>query len=115
MGGLLPPAERRSGALLGVYAVLSLVLLVTGERLPQSALRGVGAAMFAPLDRVVLSLDRLSAAWRENQRLHQQVAALELENRRLRDAAVENQHLREQLALPAYRALTLKPVEVLAL
>jgi len=115
MAGLLPPADRRSGVLLGLYATLSLVLLVTGERLPQSALRGVGAAMFAPLDRVVLSLDRLSAAWRENQRLHQRVAELELENQRLRDAGLENQHLREQLALPAYRTLALKPVEVLAL
>ncbi len=115
MGGFLPPAERRSSALVGVYAALSLVLLITGDRLPQSALRGAGALIFAPFDRVVLAVDRASAAWRDNQRLHQRVAELELENVRLRDEAVENQRLRLQLGLPPRRGVILKPVEVLAL
>ena len=64
MGGLLPPAERRSSVLVGAYAALSLLLLITGERLPQAALRGVGAWIFGPFDRVVLAVDRASAAWR---------------------------------------------------
>jgi rod shape-determining protein MreC len=115
MGGFLPPAERRSSALVGVYAALSLVLLITGDRLPQSTLRGAGALIFAPFDRVVLAGDRASAAWRDNQRLHQRVAELELENVRLRDEAVENQRLRLQLGLPPRRGVALKPVEVLAL
>ena len=74
MGGFLPPAERRSSVLLGLYAALSLLLLVTGERLPQAWLRGVGAGIFAPLDRIVLTADRMGAAWHENQRLHQRIA-----------------------------------------
>src|SRR5712692_4670152 len=115
MGGFLPPAERRSSALVGVYAALSLLLLIIGERVPQSALRGAGAWVFAPLDRLVLAADRASAAWRENQRLHQRLAELELENVRLRDEAVENQRLRQQLGLQPRRGVTLKPVEVLAL
>jgi len=79
MGGFLPPAERRSSALVGVYAALSLLLLITGDRVPQTTLRGIGAWIFSPFDRVVLVVDRASAAWRENQRLHQRVAELEFD------------------------------------
>ena len=115
MGGLLPPAQRRSSALLGLYAALSLLLLLVGDRLPQSGLRGVGAWIFAPFDRVVLSLDRAAAAWRDNRQLHQRIAELEIENSRLRSAGVENDQLREQLGLRTYHGYALKPVEVLAL
>ena len=115
MGGFLPPAERRSSALLGLYAMLSLVLLLTGERIPQAALRGAGAWMFAPFDRLVLVVDRVSAAWRENQQLHERITKLELQNARLRDNGIENAKLRESLSLPAYRDLGLRPVEVLSL
>src|SRR6267378_2448245 len=115
MGGFLPPAERRSSALLGLYAALSLLLLLVGDRLPQGGLRGVGAWVFAPFDRVVLTLDRAAAAWRDNQQLHQRIAELEIENSRLRIAGTENQMLREQLGLRTFRNLVLKPVEVLAL
>ena len=115
MGGFLPPAEGRSSALLGLYAVVSLLLLVTGERLPTEALRGIGAWVFAPLDRVVLIGDRIASSWRENQHLRQRVTELELENVKLRDAAVENQQLREELQLPLWHGLPLKPVEILAL
>ncbi len=113
--GFLPPAERRSGALLALYAALSLLLLVTGDHIPQAALRGIGAWVFAPFDRLVLVVDRMSAAWRENQALHERIARLELENAHLRQAGVENVQLRQTLGLPAYRSLGLKPVEVLAL
>jgi rod shape-determining protein MreC len=115
MGGFLPPAERRSGALLGLYAALSLLLLAAGERVPTAALRGVGAWIFAPLDRVVLVFDRAAAAWKENQLLHQRVTELELENLRLREAGIENLQLRRQLELPTWHGLPLKPVEVLSL
>ncbi len=115
MGGFLPPAERRSGALLGLYAALSLLLLLTGERIPTAALRGIGAVLFAPFDRLVLSADRMAAAWRENQRLHQRIAELMLENERLRVGGFENQRLRQSLGLPATRGLAVKPVEILAL
>ncbi len=115
MSGFLPPAQSRSGVLLGIYVTASIILLLTGERIPQSALRGAGALVFAPFDRAVLVLDRVSAAWRENQRLHQRIARLEIENARLRQAGVENAHLRDSLQLPAYRSLPLRPVEVLAL
>jgi rod shape-determining protein MreC len=115
MGGLLPPAERKSGALLGMYAALSLVLLITSEHLPAAALRGIGAWVFAPLDRVVLALDRAAEAWREGLRLEQRVTELELENARLRGAAVENRELRQQMELPSWRGEALRPVEILAL
>src|SRR5207247_6341094 len=91
------------------------ILLVTGERLPTAGLRGVGAWVFAPLDRVVLAADRMAAAWRENQLLHERIADLELENERLREAGIENQQLRQQLGLPAWHGLPLKPVELLGL
>jgi rod shape-determining protein MreC len=115
MAAILPPAERRSRALLGLYAFASVVLLLTGDRIPQSALRGVGAFLFAPLDRLVLVADRMTAAWRENEALHRRVTELELEVSRLRDAGAENQRLRDSLALPPYRGVTLRTVEVLAL
>jgi len=115
MAGLLPPAERRGGAVLVAYVVLSLLLLVVGDHLPQTSLRGIGAALFAPLDRVVLYVDRLAGAWRENERLHMRVTALEFENVRLRALEAENRTLREQLQLPGYRDLSLQPAEVLAL
>jgi len=115
MGGILPPAERRSSALTALYVALSLLLLVIGDRIPQSGLRGLGAALFAPFDRIVMASDRLAAAWRENRQLHARLTDLELENARLRSAGVENQRLREQLELPGYRAPVFKPVEVLAL
>jgi len=115
MGGILPPAERRSSALTALYVVLSLLLLLVGERLPQPALRGAGAVLFAPLDRVVLVADRMAVAWRENRQLRERVAALELENARLRTLGVENQKLRQELGLPGHRDPTLRPVEVLAL
>lgn len=115
MGGFLPPAERRSSALLGLYAALSLVLLLVGDRVPQSELRGIGAWIFAPFDRAVLVLDRAAAAWRDNQELHERVTELEIENERLRLAGVENAQLRMRLDLPAYRRFTLRPVEVLSL
>jgi rod shape-determining protein MreC len=115
MGGILPPAERRSSALLGLYAALSLLLLLTGDRIPQAALRGVGAWMFAPFDRVVLAADRMTAAWRENGLLHRRITELELEATHLRAAGVENMTLRDSLGLPGYRTLKLAPVEILAL
>ncbi len=115
MGGFLPPAERRSGVLLGAYATLSLVLLVAGEHIPQGALRGAGAWVFAPFDRLVLSADRMAAAWRENQQLHLRIAQLEIENQRLRVAGVENLRLRDSLGLPVPPGAILRPVEVLAL
>jgi rod shape-determining protein MreC len=115
VASILPPAERRSVALVTVYAALSLVLLVVGERIPASGLRGAGAALFAPFDRVTFAADRLFNSWNENERLNERVARLEADNARLRLMAAENPHLREQLGLTAWRALPLKPVEVLAL
>jgi rod shape-determining protein MreC len=115
MGGFLPPAERRSSALVALYVATSLLLLAAGERLPQATLRGVGAAVFAPLDRVIMAVDRVTASWRETRELHQRVAALELENARLRGLAGENRTLRAQLDLPGYRGPVLRPAEVLAL
>ena len=115
MGGFLPPAERRSGALLGMYAILSLFLLLAGERIPTATLRGAGAWVFAPFDRVVLSVDRIAAAWRENQELHQRIAELRLENERLKSGGIENQELRRAMSLPLSRRFALQPVEILAL
>jgi len=115
MGGLLPPAERRSSALLALYVALSMLLLMIGDRLPQPTLRGVGATLFAPLDRVVLVTDRVAAAWRENRELHTRLTRLELENARLRGVGSENDRLRDRLHLPRYQSLSLTPVEVLAL
>src|SRR5262249_47348720 len=115
MGGFLPPAERRSSAMVALYVATSLLLLAAGERLPQAMLRGVGAAVFAPLDRIVMAIDRLSGSWRENRELHPRVAGLERENARMRTMAAEDAALREQLGLPGYQGLTLRPAEVLAL
>jgi rod shape-determining protein MreC len=64
---------------------------------------------------VVLVADRIAAAWRENQRLHQRIAELEIENQRLRTAGVENRRLREGLSLPVPAGGVLRPVEVLSL
>ena len=115
MGGIVPPAERRSSVLLGMFAAVSLLLLVTGDRIPTASLRAIGAFVFSPMDRVVLLADRMAAAWRENRTLQARVATLELDNQRLRVAGAENQSLREQLGLPTLFSLPLKPVEVLAL
>jgi rod shape-determining protein MreC len=97
-----------------LYAALSLLLLVVGERIPQSQLRGLGAMLFAPFDRVVLAGDRAVAAWSENRRLHQRVAELELEASRLRAARVENDRLRELLGFARESAERLVPAEVIA-
>jgi rod shape-determining protein MreC len=115
MGGFLPPAERRSRTLLALYTAISLVLLVIGDRLPQAWLRGIGAHLFAPLDHVVLTGDRIGSAWRESRQLHQRIATLELENAELRGAAVENDSLRRALGLRTSMGFSLTPVEVLSL
>ncbi len=112
---MLPPAERRSVVLVTAYAALSLLMLVVGERIPASGLRGLGAVIFAPFDRVAGAADRLFTSWNENTDLHARLARLETENARLRLMAAETAHLREQLGLEAWRGLTLRPVEVLAL
>ncbi len=101
--------------LITTYAALSLLLLIVGEHLPVAGLRGAGAFLFAPFDRVVLTGDRLFVSWRENQSLHARIASLELDNQRLRTASGENRDLRLQLALPEWKGLPLRPVEVLAL
>jgi rod shape-determining protein MreC len=98
-----------------LYAALSLLLLLTGDRLPVAALRAAGAFLFEPFDRLVLAGDRMMAAWSENQVLHERVTRLEVENRQLRGAIVENRVLRAELGLPDWRAIELRPVEVLAL
>ncbi len=115
MGGFLPPAQRHSGLTLAICTCISALLLLTGERLPTASLRGVGAFVFAPYDRLVLAADRLASAWRENQALHLRIAALELENQQLRSGGQENQRLRQILDLPAIRGMQLKPVEILSL
>ena len=115
MASILPPAERRSVVLVTAYAGLSLILLVVGERIPAAGLRGAGAALFAPFDRVAGAADRLFNSWQENERLHERVARLEADNARLRLMAAENPRLRELLGLTAWRGLPLKPVEILAL
>jgi rod shape-determining protein MreC len=114
MGGFLPPAQRHSGLALGLCTFCSLVLLVTGERLPLASLRGIGAFAFAPFDRLVLAADRLAAAWRENQQLHLRITALEIENQRLRTGGQENLRLRQLLGLPPYRNFPMRPVEILS-
>jgi len=115
MGGLLPPAERRSSVLVALYVALSLLLLMVGDRIPTTSLRDLGASLFAPLDHIVLTLDRFVSAWTENRELHERLTTLELENARLRDVGTENDRLRAELALPEVRAHKLVPVEVLAL
>jgi rod shape-determining protein MreC len=115
VASILPPAERRSVVLVTAYAALSLILLVVGERIPAAGLRGAGAALFAPFDRVAGAADRLFNSWQENERLHERVARLEADNARLRLMAAENPHLRDLLGLTAWRGLPLKPVEILAL
>ncbi len=112
---MLPPAERRSVVLVTAYAALSLLLLVIGERIPAAGLRGVGAVLFAPFDRVAGAADRLFTSWNENTGLHARLARLETENARLRLMAAEAPRLREQLGLQVWHGLTLRPVEVLAL
>ena len=97
------------------YAALSLLLLVVGEHLPVGWLRGVGAVMFAPLDRAVGVFGRVFVSWNENDELHERVAKLEVENARLHLMATENERLRAQLGLSSWRGMSLKPVEVLAL
>jgi len=115
MGGLLPPAERRSSVLVALYVALSLLLLMVGDRIPTTSLRDLGASLFAPLDHIVLTLDRFVSAWTENRELHERLTTLELENARLREVGTENDRLRAELALPEVRAHKLVPVEVLAL
>jgi rod shape-determining protein MreC len=115
MAGILPPAERRTSALVALYVVLSLLLLLIGERLPQALLRGIGATLFSPFDRVVLAGDRLASSWRENQRLHERVTELELENSRLRDQALDRARANDRPVTGSGRDLPLKPVELLAL
>jgi rod shape-determining protein MreC len=115
VASILPPAERRSVVLVTAYAALSLILLVVGERIPAAGLRGAGAAVFAPFDRIAGAADRLFNSWQENERLHERVARLEADNARLRLMAAENPHLRELLGLTAWRGLPLRAVEILAL
>jgi rod shape-determining protein MreC len=115
VAGILPPAERRSSALVAMYVALSLLLMIVGERLPQTSLRGLGAFLFAPFDRVVMAMDRLGAAWVENQDLHERLTKLSLENAMLRRSGDENRELREQLGLPGYHQPSLKPVEILSM
>src|SRR5882672_11530579 len=115
MPSMLPPAERRSVVLVTAYAALSLLLLVVGERIPAGWLRGAGALVFAPFDSAAGAFDRLFTSWNENTGLHEKIARLEVENARLRLMAAETPRLRAQLGLSAWRGLTLKPVEVLAL
>lgn len=115
MASILPPAERRSVVLVATYTALSLLLLVVGDHLPVAWTRGVGAFLFEPFDRVVLTGDRLFAAWRESNELHRRITQLELDNQRLRSEGAENRRLRAQLELPEWRGLPLRPVEVLAL
>ena len=115
MARVLPPAERRGSILVASYVAVSVLLLLVGDRLPQSALRGAGTVLFAPLDRWVLAGERLAAAWRENGELHRRLAALELESSRLRSLGAEDQRLRQQLGLPGHHDPALKPVEILAL
>ena len=115
MAGILPPAERRGSALVALYVVLSLLLMIVGERLPQTSLRGFGAVLFAPFDRVVMAMDRLGAAWVENQELHERLTKLGLENAMLRRSGEENRALRESLGLPGYRQPALRPVEILSM
>lgn len=115
MGGVLPPAERRGSALVALYVAISLLLLAVGDRLPQASLRALGAQLFKPLDHVVLAADRLVSSWRENQRLHERVARLELENARLRRLSAENEALREELQLPGWHGHGFRAADVLAL
>lgn len=114
MPSLLPPAERRSVVLVTLYAALALALLVVGERLPAAWLRGAGAVVFEPFDRAVLAIERFLTAWRDANTLHARIASLEVEAARLRGMAAENERLRTQLGLPAWKGLPLTPVEVLA-
>ena len=115
MPSILPPAERRSVVLVATYAAVSLLLLVVGDHLPVAWTRGVGAFLFEPFDRVVLTGDRLFAAWRESNELHRRITQLELDNQRLRSEGAENRRLRELLELPEWHGQPLRPVEVLAL
>src|SRR5262245_30954438 len=103
MGGFLPPAERRSSALAALYVALSMLLLIIGDRIPQSALRGLGATLFAPLDGMIMTAARVAEDWRETSALHRRLTELELENTRLRTLEIENRQLRQSLDLPGYR------------
>ena len=115
MAGVLPPAERRASVLVALYVLLSLVLLLIGDRIPQAFLRGTGATLFAPLDRIVLVADRVATAWSENRALHTRLATLEVENTRLRLQGEENRRLRQVLGLPGFNDPALRPMEIVAM
>ena len=100
---------------MALYVLLSLIMLLVGDRVPQSFLRGVGATLFAPLDRVVMVADRVATAWSENRDLHTRLAKLEFENTRLRIQGVENRQLRQGLGLPGFADPALRPMEIVAL
>jgi rod shape-determining protein MreC len=112
MSGGLAPVDRQAFLLLVVFELISLVLLVFGDRLPTGALTRGAAAVLGPANGVVRWVESVASAKSEATRLRAEVATLRVEQGRLVDAGLENRRLRGLLGFAEHARLSLRPVEV---
>lgn len=115
MPGGLAPVERQAVLLLVVFELISLVLLVFGDRLPTGALTRGAATVLAPANGVVRWVESVASAKRDATRLRAEVTALRVEQGRLLDAGLENRRLRGLLGFAERARHSLRPVEVVGI
>jgi rod shape-determining protein MreC len=115
MPGGVAPVDRPAVLLLVVFELISLVLLVFGNRLPTGALTRGAATVLAPANGVVRWVESVARAKTEATKLRAEVAALRVEQGRLVDAGIENRRLRGLLGFAERARLSLRPVEVVGL
>ncbi len=107
-----PSVDRQAAVILVVVEIVSVFLLLFGNRLPTQALTGVTVALMAPANALLRWAESVDTARVEVTRLRSEVAALRIEQGRLVDAGLENRRLRSLLGFAERGGPMLKPVQV---
>ncbi len=113
MAGGPPSVDRQAAVALVAVEVVSVLLLVFGNRLPTQALTGVTVALMAPANALLRWAESVVTARSEVTRLRAEVAGLRIEQGRLLDAGLENRRLRVLLGFAERGGPALKPVQVI--
>jgi rod shape-determining protein MreC len=97
MAGAFPPVDRQAAVALVVVELVSALLLLFGNRLPQAAMTGTAAGLLAPANSTLHWIQSVATARSDASRLSREVAQLRIERDRMVDAGLENARLRALL------------------
>jgi rod shape-determining protein MreC len=112
MAGGFAPVDRQAVLALIVVELVCALLLLFGNRLPAPVITGAAAALLAPANSTLHSIQSVASARSDATRLSGEVAQLRIERDRMLDAGLENARLRNLLGFAERGRPTLQAAQV---